>query len=44
VDDEESVRSLGNRMLERLGFKVLIAVDGQQALEIFRERTTRSCW
>ncbi|MCC8993111.1 MAG: response regulator [Candidatus Contendobacter sp.] len=37
VDDEESVRSLGNRMLERLGFKVLIAVDGQQALEIFRE-------
>lgn len=37
VDDEESVRSLGNRMLERLGFKVLIAVDGQHALEIFRE-------
>ena len=37
VDDEESVRNLGNRMLERLGFKVLIAVDGQQALETFRE-------
>ena len=37
VDDEESVRNLGNRMLERLGFKVLIAVDGQQAVEAFRE-------
>ena len=37
VDDEESVRNLGNRMLERLGFKVLIAMDGQQAVEAFRE-------
>ena len=37
VDDEECVRDLCRHMLERLGFKVLQAVDGYQALEIFRE-------
>ncbi|MDS4068742.1 MAG: ATP-binding protein [Candidatus Competibacter sp.] len=36
VDDEESVRTLGSRMLERIGFKVLTAVDGREALEIYR--------
>ncbi|HRW65885.1 MAG TPA: response regulator [Candidatus Competibacter sp.] len=38
VDDEESVRTLGTRMLERIGFKVLIAADGQEALDIYRKR------
>ncbi|MFZ1641807.1 MAG: ATP-binding protein [Candidatus Contendobacter sp.] len=38
VDDEESVRILGVRMLERLGFQVLTAVDGREALEIYRAR------
>ncbi|HRD65417.1 MAG TPA: response regulator [Candidatus Competibacter sp.] len=38
VDDEESVRLMGNRMLERVGFEVLTAVDGREALEIYRER------
>lgn len=38
VDDEESVRVMGTRMLERLGFGVLIAVDGREALDIYRER------
>ena len=38
VDDEESVRIMGNRMLERVGFEVLTAVDGREALEIYRER------
>jgi PAS domain S-box-containing protein len=35
VDDEETVRVVGRRMLERLGFEVVIASDGRQALEIF---------
>ncbi len=36
AEDEETVRSLGKVMLERLGFKVLVAADGRQAVEIFR--------
>ncbi|HRF62228.1 MAG TPA: ATP-binding protein [Candidatus Competibacter sp.] len=38
VDDEESVRIMGIRMLERLGFGVLTAMDGREALDIYRER------
>jgi len=36
VDDEELVRDLTRRMLERLGYRVLTAHDGWQALELFR--------
>ncbi len=35
VDDEESIRSMGRRMLERAGFEVLTAADGVQAVEVF---------
>jgi CheY-like chemotaxis protein len=35
ADDEESVRTMGKRMLRRLGFEVLTAVDGREALEIY---------
>ena len=38
VDDEASVREIGQKLLERLGFTVIIAPDGRQAVEIFRER------
>ncbi len=38
VDDEESIRAMGHRMLERLGFQVLAAADGRAALEIYRAR------
>jgi len=38
VDDEESLLALGARMLEHLGFTVLTAMDGVQAVERFRER------
>lgn len=38
VDDEESVRTLGTRMLERIGFKVLLAADGHEALDVYRNR------
>lgn len=35
VDDDETVREVGTQMLERLGFEVLPAVDGQEALECY---------
>jgi CheY-like chemotaxis protein len=38
VDDDESVRKVGRRMLETLGFSVLLANDGREAVEIFRAR------
>jgi len=37
VDDEETVLSVGRRMLELLGFSVLTAANGIEALRIFRE-------
>ena len=37
VDDEEAVRRIGTDMLKELGFTVLTAVDGLDALKIFRE-------
>jgi two-component system, cell cycle sensor histidine kinase and response regulator CckA len=38
VDDEESVRSVGTAMLKELGFDVVTAADGIDALEILRNR------
>ncbi len=38
ADDEPSVLQLGRRMLERLGYTVLTAADGQEAVEVFRTR------
>jgi len=38
VDDEESLTALGARMLEHLGFGVLTAADGLQAVDRYRER------
>jgi len=37
VDDEAQVRHAVGRMLERLGFEVFTAVDGNEALELFRK-------
>ncbi|MBI5832757.1 MAG: PAS domain S-box protein [Armatimonadetes bacterium] len=37
VDDEETVRAVGRRMLERMGFAVLTAAHGREALELFAE-------
>ncbi len=36
ADDEESILALGRRMLERMGFRVLTAADGREAMELFR--------
>lgn len=37
VDDEETLRALGQEMLELLGYQVVTAEDGCQALEKFNE-------
>ncbi len=38
ADDEETVRKIGRHMLEHLGLSVILAVDGREAVEIFRAR------
>jgi two-component system, cell cycle sensor histidine kinase and response regulator CckA len=38
VDDDESVRAVGRKMLERIGFAVVTASDGAEAIARFRER------
>jgi len=35
VDDEATIRALGKDMLQSLGFRVLTACDGREALELF---------
>jgi len=37
VDDEDSIRTLATAMLTKLGFAVVSAADGQEALELFRQ-------
>ena len=37
VEDEEEVRNMGRKMLERLGYRVITARDGCEALELFRK-------
>jgi PAS domain S-box-containing protein len=36
VDDEESVRATAKKMLQYLGFNVITAADGREAMEIFK--------
>jgi signal transduction histidine kinase/ActR/RegA family two-component response regulator len=36
VDDEQLVRSVGTRILHRMGFRILTASSGLEAIEIFR--------
>ena len=38
ADDEETVRTVGRRMLEALGFTVIPACDGAEVLEVLRHR------
>jgi len=37
VDDEEAIRSLAQRILDRAGYVVVVAQDGAQALTVFEE-------
>ena len=38
VDDEETVRAVGKQALGRMGFDVLTAADGREAIEVFKAR------
>jgi PAS domain S-box-containing protein len=37
VDDEETVRNVAKLMLERAGYRVLAAADGNEAIDLFRQ-------
>jgi len=37
VDDEEMIRTVGTKILERLGYKILPAESGQRAISIYRD-------
>jgi len=37
ADDDLQVRTIGQRLLEKLGFNVLLASDGQEAIDLFKE-------
>ena len=41
VDDEEIVIGVGRQMLEKLGFSVLTATSGKEALNIYRDHKDR---
>ncbi len=41
VDDEAIVIGVGKQMLEKLGFSVLTATNGQEALAIFKDNQDR---
>ena len=38
VDDEEMIRDLGSKILERAGYKVITAQNGEQAVATYRNR------
>jgi len=40
VDDEEMIIEVGSQMLEMLGYTVMIAHNGHEAVDIFREKHT----
>ena len=37
VDDEDTIREVGGELLESMGYRVLLAGDGEQALDIYRD-------
>ncbi len=41
VDDEKSIRNVGEQMLRMAGYKVLTATNGREALEIYRSNQDR---
>lgn len=39
VDDEEVIRKVGKRMLERYGYQVIVAKEGREAIELYSEKS-----
>jgi PAS domain S-box-containing protein len=39
VDDEEMIRDVGRQLLEKLGYEVLTAADGREALTLFQRHS-----
>lgn len=39
VDDEEAIRDIGSEMLHLLGYEVITACDGREALDIYQARS-----
>jgi CheY-like chemotaxis protein len=43
VDDEEGVRQVCRMMLSSLGFEVLVAATGEEAIDVFRQHAREVC-
>lgn len=43
VDDEEMVLDVGAQMLETLGYRVLVAGGGKEAIDVYRENSDSIC-
>jgi two-component system, cell cycle sensor histidine kinase and response regulator CckA len=43
VDDEPAVREVAKTMLEKAGFKVLLAADGEIGVKIYQQRSQEIC-
>ena len=41
VDDEEQIRDIGKDMLEKVGFRIIPASSGEEALELFKKEGER---
>ena len=41
VDDEEMIIDVGKPMLEKLGYEVIVANNGQAAVDLYREKRDR---
>jgi two-component system cell cycle sensor histidine kinase/response regulator CckA len=37
VDDEEDIRQVGRELLEAMGYEVMLAKDGQEAIELYKK-------
>ena len=41
ADDEETIRKMGKVMLEKLGYRVWLCSDGQEAVSVFRDNRSK---
>lgn len=38
IDDEEMIREIAHDMLDHLGYNIILAANGEEAIEIFQEK------